>query len=642
MRFVTSIILVVLCHTSLAQRHKIDSLKDLLNERKDTFQIKVLNELSWYYRNIQVDTSVMYARKALEISRNGNQKKFIADSYISLGSAMQASANYDSALFYLHSAIKSMQEAGDTLRTANALNNIGIIYDEKGDYDKALDSYFKGLRIAGQTKNKTMQAYIFSNIGVVYKKQKQYDKVLEYYNTALSLYKELKSDFGASVTSGNIGSVLIQTGEYEKSITYSQIARKGYEALGFIRYVPYTLGNMAIAYDSLHKRKEAEEFYIEAYRQHIRFGNQYEAAYNSKNLVFFYLKNHEVEKATPYAAQAIALAKAIGAKEMLRDSYNAMSRIFEEKGNFREAHRYQALYTSLKDSLFEEKRTKTIFELEVKYESELKERRLAEQKAQLAINELQLRESNNRALIFASSSIFLIIVGILFYQNQKARRKKLEQEAEFRLQLAGIKLENEIHQDRLRISRELHDNIGSRLLFLYTATDNLSENLSSESKEKLEHLSTFAKNTLHELRRTVWFINRDRINLDELQGKLNEYFNFFNQSKSLMISVHLDADPSKDIRSPRAEAIFRIAQEAVSNSIKHSEATKIEIFLSTLYDGSLQLRITDNGKGFDSEQNYEGNGVRNMKTHAINTRGSISVLSERGQGTVITFTMPYE
>jgi signal transduction histidine kinase len=627
---------------ALAQRQKIDSLKNLLATNTDSARIRVLNDLSWHYKNIDIDTAMIYAREAVSMARKGGYKNLMAESYNSLGSAKQAADEYDSALSLLQVSIQLKSEIGDSTSIAGVLNNIGIIYDEKGDYDKALGSYFKGLRIAERTGKETMQAYILSNIGVVYKKQKQYDKVLTYYSTALELYKKLNSPFGISVTSGNIGSVLIQTFQYEKSITYSQIAKKGYEDLGYVRYVPYTLGNMAIAYDSLHQRKSAEEYYFTAFNQHMTFGNIYEAAYNAKNLVFFYLKNNEVKKANSYAPRAIALATKIGAKEMLRDSHHAMSLIHARLGQYQDAYRQQLKYTSLKDSLFEEGRTKTVLELQVKYETELKERKVSEQKAMLAVNELLLQESNNRELVLASTSILLVIVGILFYQNQKTRRRKLKQEAHFKLQLAEIKLENEIQQDRLRISRELHDNIGSRLLFFYTAIDNLSESPSSGNRDKIEQLSVFAKNTLHELRRTVWFINKQSVTLDELKLKLTEYFDFLNQSPQLLIHVVVNADPALVLRSGGAEAVFRVAQEAVSNSIKHAQATRIDIRLESIDERRLRLQVVDNGSGFASNKTHEGNGLKNMNVHAGSIGGAIDVISNVNSGTTICFVLPVE
>lgn len=639
-------LLVLITVAAFPQRNQIDSIRNLITSGPDSIQVRALNELSWIYKNISVDSATLYARKALALAKLTGKRKLVAEALNSLGSAKQASGEYDSALSYLNQSIQTRVYQGDSSGISNVLNNIGIIYDEKGDYDKALKAYFRGLRIARRNGEETVQAYLLSNIGVVYKKQKQYPKVLEYYNSALEVYKKLNSAFGICVTSGNIGSVLLQTGAYEKSIDYSRMAKKGYEEMGYVRYVPYTLGNMAIAYDSLHQPSIAEAFYKEAYREHLKFNNRYEAAYNSKNLVFFYLKHGQAGLAKVYADKAIALAKEIGAKEMLRDSYQAMARICRELGLLNDAYSYQLKYMALKDSLFEESKTKTILELQVRYETESKELKLAEQRVLLATNALTLEQRNNQVLALASASLLLLVSGVMVYLYQREKRKKQQQEAQFQMKLAEAKLENELQQDRLRISRDLHDNIGSRLLFLYTAAENLAAKSAAEEIEKTRSISAFARDTLHELRRTVWFINKDVVSLDELQLKLNDYFSFLTEAAPLKIILNIDTDSSLLIRSPSAAAIFRIAQEAVSNAIKYAEALHIDIRLSTASDKILLLVVADDGKGFDmamvKEGGREGNGLKNMKVHAESVRGTISIESRKGKGTTILLSMPME
>ena len=327
---------------------------------------------------------------------------------------------------------------------------------------------------------------------------------------------------------------------------------------------------------------------------------------------------------------------------MLRDSYDAMSRINIQQGNFKEALAYQQKFMTLKDSLFEGNKTKTILELQVKYETESKELELAEQKVQLTTNALELEQRNLQVLGLASATLLLIISVAFIYKSLQAKRKKIEQESQFQLQLSEARLENELQQDRLRISRDLHDNIGSRLLFLYTATENLATQTDSGSHEKVEQLSSFAKNTLHELRRTVWFINKDEVALEELQLKLKEYFNFLNESPQLKIDSILETDPSRVIPSPKAAAIFRVAQEAVSNAIKYSGAHHIKIHLQIAGNNILELRVTDDGKGFDPNISTDGNGLKNMRLHASNAKGFINIDSRNGQGTSVILTLPLE
>lgn len=629
-------VLFLLTVASFAQRQKIDGLKSEIRTASDTTRVRLLNEISWLYKNINIDSAIRYAREALVLARRTNAQALIGASLNSLGSAKQAAGEYDSALAYLNQSIRIKTVSGDSSGITSELSNIGIIHDEKGDYDKALRYYFAALHLARKNGDLRTEANTLSNIGVVYKKEKEYENVLTYYQTALELYKKLNSDFGITVTSGNIGSVLIQTGDYRKSIAYARQARKGYEQLGYVRYVPYTLGNMAIAYDSLHEYGRAESLYLEAFNQHMQFGNSYEAAYNGKNLASFYLRQRRLSRGKAFGEKAIQLSKKIGAKEMLRDSYQVMASIHRSLGQFRDAYAYELEYNALKDSLFEENKTKAILEMQAKYEAESRELEISNQKARLATNELELQRRQNQILWLASLSGLFLVSGIVLYQSQRGKRKKAEQEAAFRLKLAEMERENELHQDRQRISRDLHDNIGSRLLFLSTHAETLAEKLPGEN-EKVLQLGAFARNTLQELRRTVWFINKDFVRLEELQLKMNEYFGFLNDSTTTAPVMAWDADPNLSVRSNVAEAIFRVAQEAVSNALKHAGCTNVTIRLASAAGGIL-LTIQDNGKGFEEGNVTDGggNGLRNMRAHAKNVNAQLSITSAPGRGTFIS------
>ncbi len=630
--------MLLITHLAFPQKREVDSLQRLMKGATDSSRVRILNELSWIYKNIQVDSAARYAREALTLARKTGKRTFIAKSYNSLGNAFQAGARYDSALHYLKLSIQTQVSNGDSTGVANVLNNMGIIYDEQGDYDQALQSYFQGLRLAQRSGEGNVEAFILTNIGIVFKKQKQYDHVLEYYQQALAIYQKLKHQFGITVTSGNIGSVLIQTGDYRRSLQFSEDARKGYEKLGYVRYIPYTLGNMGIAYDSLHQYGVAEKFYRDAFQQHIGFENKYEAAYTGKNLVLLYHKLHRPAEALTYAQQSVALARAIGAKEMLRDAYYAMAQTHRDLGRYQEAYQYQTRYSSLNDSLKEESKTKTIMELQVRYETEARELELSKQNEVIANNQLELTQRKYQLLALGSATIIVVISALLVIQYQRGKRKKLEQESEFQLKLAQARLENELHQDRLRISRDLHDNIGSRLLFLYNAAENLPPVGDGEKKHQL---SQFARNTLHELRRTVWFINKETVLLEELESRLKEYVQLLQPLPDLQVTVTRDGDGNISLTSPQAEAIFRVAQEAAGNTLKHAHASALSIRLEARASRIL-LEVKDNGKGFETTQSSDtlgGNGLRNMKVHAENVKGTVDVRSGVGQGTTVRLSM---
>ena len=321
---------------------------------------------------------------------------------------------------------------------------------------------------------------------------------------------------------------------------------------------------------------------------------------------------------------------------MLRDSYRAMASIMRAIGQHSEAYDFQQKFAALKDSLFEETKTKSILEMQVKYEAESKELLISNQKVQLTTNALELQRRQYEVLGLASISGLLLVSGAFVFHYQRARRRKSEQEAAFRLKLSDMKLENELQKDRQRISRELHDNIGSRLLFLYSNAESLAETVSTAENNKIRQLSAFAKSTLHELRRAVWFINKDFVRLEELQLKMTEYFNFLNQSPETELRFSWAADPNLAVRSSAAAAVFRVAQEAVSNALKHAKASHIDIDFFSDAD-SIELHVKDDGTGFEagSGKISDGNGLRNMRTNASVANGELSIESSQGTQVVL-------
>src|SRR5690606_12578658 len=120
----------------------------------------------------------------------------------------------------------------------------------------------------------------------------------------------------------------------------------------------------------------------QAYGLHLEHDNKYEAAFNAKNLAFISLKTGKNEEALHYAAKGIALSVEAGAREMLKDSYLAMARAQAAVGHYQEGYAFQKKYMDLKDSIFEEGRTKAIFELQTLYETEKKEQQIKTQEVQ--------------------------------------------------------------------------------------------------------------------------------------------------------------------------------------------------------------------------------------------------------------------
>jgi signal transduction histidine kinase len=106
----------------------------------------------------------------------------------------------------------------------------------------------------------------------------------------------------------------------------------------------------------------------------------------------------------------------------------------------------------------------------------------------------------------------------------------------------------------------------------------------------------------------------------------------------LVFDLALCAEPAAPFAVK--EALYRIAQEAMHNALKHAQATKIRILLACV-DGSIELEIQDNGKGFDPEGSFPGHlGLQSMRERATQLGGTLRTESAPGMGTAIIVRIP--
>ena len=620
---------------------KLDSLLKISKTQKGQLLVNTLNEISWEFKNSNIDSALFYARKSLRISKKINNQKAIASSYNSLANCFDGLGVLDSAQIYHQKSLDIKLQIGHIVGAADSYNNLGIVYDLKGDFPKALENYFEALKIYEEEDVEFSKVpMILGNIGIVYKKQKEYDKVLNYYKRALKIYEDNNYNFGIVVTKGNIGSVLLNVKEFDNSITYSKEAKELYAKLGYNRYVPYMLSNIAIAKDSLKQYKQAQKIYKEAISLFKKDQNLYELAYAQIGLAKSYAKENKFKSSSIEGKDALKIIKEKGFKEFEIEVYKLLASVEAKLGNYKQAFIYYEKYAIGKDSLFEDNKTKTIFELETKYETEKKEKENLLQRADIAEKELNISKKNIQILGLSVLAIVLFILGYLFYNQQRTKNKQLQKENELKYALVKIETQNKLQEQRLRISRDLHDNIGAQLTFIISSLDNLKYdfNITNQGLEdKLSGISSFTRDTIYELRDTIWAMNKSKITFEDLKSRIT---NFIDKANTTTINTvfeftcETNIDKEKTFTSVQGMNIYRIIQEAVNNALKYAEASKISIDVITV-DDKINIQITDNGKGYDESKIEYSNGINNMKKRANDIVAEIVINSTKNKGTSI-------
>jgi signal transduction histidine kinase len=291
---------------------------------------------------------------------------------------------------------------------------------------------------------------------------------------------------------------------------------------------------------------------------------------------------------------------------------------------------------SIDKLLFDLDKEKIITEVEAQYQNEKKEKEIALQKEKIAKNELQIK--NNRLTISLMLMGLLGLTSILFayYKRQSFINKQIKKEMRLKSELQAIETENEIQKERLRISRDLHDNIGSQLTFVTSSIDNLNfknKGQNTEIESRLNEISLFTKNTISELRDTIWALNQSEINLDTIELRIQSFI-----EKARMADSHIQIEfISKDkndvvLNSLKGINILRFVQEGVNNAMKHADATHISVQIFVEED-HWEIKINDNGKGFDLSEISYGFGLENMQKRIAESGGTLHITSEKGKGT---------
>jgi two-component system, sensor histidine kinase LadS len=231
--------------------------------------------------------------------------------------------------------------------------------------------------------------------------------------------------------------------------------------------------------------------------------------------------------------------------------------------------------------------------------------------------------------------MFLFVALFKRFQTMKAIQERQEQ--------LEIQAKQQVQDERERISRELHDNVGARLTHLITQIDHVEFRLGRDKTEKnventlgrLETLGENARDAMNVLRETIWAVKEEAISLENFTSKISGYLQQ-QFSDNLDFEVHLIGDNKIMLTPGQALNLFRIVQEACQNTFKHAAATQIHITISTI-KGTLIIAIKDNGKGFDTTHSNgeEHNGLRNMKHRAIEIGADFDIQSCLGKGTEV-------
>jgi len=238
-------------------------------------------------------------------------------------------------------------------------------------------------------------------------------------------------------------------------------------------------------------------------------------------------------------------------------------------------------------------------------------------------------------------TIWFRIAVILFISLSIAGFTFILSRGRYKRKMKALELEQKVQHERERLSRELHDNLGSQLSQLATSMDDaLQHDPPSTTREgKLLHaINKSTREIINDLRVTMWAINKPRITFAEFADKLKLTVHRLQQLNEVIKINYAETLDSSSLSSEEALSLLRICQEAAANAIQHSKCTTINIVLHVAHE-HYEIRIEDNGIGFETTHRKEGHyGLDNMHIRAKEIGTLLTLTAVSPGGTIVRIT----
>jgi signal transduction histidine kinase len=622
---------------TFAQNDSISKNQKELKNAEGFNKINLLITLSQYteYTEDTKDSLALdYAQKAYTLSKNLDQPSLICKSAYQLGKIH--SRNSDNlALKYLNEAEDISVKENLDLKTAIYETKLDI-YRRKGWFPKALEYGIKTLNHYLNTKNKTKIADISNKIAFTYDRMGNYKEAINWNKKALSILKKSGDKKLTGICLGGIGIAYDELKKFDSALYYNKKAVEIFKDINSPSLLRVWYSNIGNTYSKLNKLDKAEEYTLKSLNVH---GFLESKGVTLVNLGKIYLETGRYKEAQKILDSALQNTLKHRQRRFESEAYYRFHELNLKLKNYKRALNYYKKYQTIEDSLMNSKKQRQIIEISTRYKTSEKERELATK--EIALSKEKLKSKNRKIITILLGAVLIIVILLAYFRNRQQYLKNLnlKEEHSFKETLAKVTTQNKLQEQRLHISQDLHDNIGSQLSFIISSIENLkflTKASNTKLLKKLTSITDFSKETITQLRDTIWVMNQNEINLSDFEGRV---INFIEKAKSAnnKVKFHFFNKTSTPIIFSATQGInfFRIVQESLTNALKYAEAKHINIIIENT-ENYLFIIIKDDGKGFNINDVDLGNGLNNIKDRANAIGAEVTILSTPQKGTSIT------
>lgn len=543
--------------------------------------------------------------------------------HIKIGGAWFNLQQFDSAIIAYSDAVRSYG-ANDSIYLADSYFFRGQAEDYRGSMLNAMEDYQKARDIYEAIGDREYVNYVNGGIAILFSR-------FGIYEESQRIRKELIDD---AEENGLITDHRIQLynmaetyRKQEKTAAQLEALKKAESLLDEEPKDPYLEIMLYLALSKFYGDEDQPELQ-KSYFDLAEEKRENEPRVSDENGAYLiaksqlYLDQDQHEEALEIANQLLAISKDRENMDHLLNAYKLIIKSSENLGDFTTAFTANQDLMRYKDSIFTVNQAQSFAFYQTRYETEKKEREILRKSVELEETKTASRLRTQLMLGVISVLIILAVILFLTARLRHLRKQKLL-EQEYARQLLKIQ-----EEERKRISKDLHDGLGQSLLLI---KNKVALNQSQNAGEMLD-------TAISELRAIARSLHPMQLEKLGLSKALEQMLDQIDRETDLFVSSEIE-DISQVLSKEKELQLYRIAQEAINNILKHAQADAIRMILKK-ESKQILMSIEDNGLGFDFSEKYQdfqSLGLKTLKERTAAIKGSMKVSSEKGNGSKLSF-----
>ncbi len=489
----------------------------------------------------------------------------------------------DSSIYYGQVARSIGERIENKALVIRSYSVEGDAYQKKSDLGKSISVYLTGLEIAEKTGERSLEGTICNGIGVSYFYLNDLDKAENYFMRAAAAKAEAGDYKYYSFIAANLASLQIARQSFDKAIFTLQNAARELEQKNQYRYLPSIYNSLGAAYQSTGS-DSCVYYYQKSLALSEKLNDPLSTMVSQQNLGDYYFLKKQYPKAIAYMKEAIKTNNQRPEDKFKPDMFDRLSALYDTIGDYRNAYYYKKLETEARQRLLSADKQRAIEELEIRYQTEKKEKEL-----QLGRQQIEKAKKRQIILLFSALTIFLA-AGFISYLVY-LRRKNIRVREEEKLRL----FENIVHDIRTPLTLIS----GPVKMMRQELPSNKNLDLLERNSEKLMRL-------VDELL-DVSQLGKGNFKLHFTTGNPRDILErvvdaFLPEARSRHIFVRTSDEPAHVICTFPVNALEKILSNLVGNAVKYCPEGAEIVVNSSVNDGQLQIEVNDNGPAIPEKE----------------------------------------